>query len=57
MPYRFSAATSDVRGPAPRRGEHNAAILADWLGAGADEIDALLDAGPLRTAASLAAQP
>jgi len=36
-PYRFSAAESRVRGGAPRRGEHNAAVLNDWLGAaGAD---------------------
>ena len=50
MPYRFSAATSDVRGPAPRRGEHNAAMLADWLTASAAEVDALLETGPLRAA-------
>lgn len=31
-PYRFSAATSGVRGPAPHRGEHNRAVLAEWLG-------------------------
>ena len=41
MPYRFSAASSDVRGPAPRRGEHNAEVLADWLGASPGEIAAL----------------
>jgi CoA:oxalate CoA-transferase len=53
MPYRFSAATSDVRGPAPRRGEHNAAILTEWLSAAPAEIDALLERGPLRAAPGL----
>lgn len=32
-PYRFSAADARVRGGAPRQGEHNAAVLMDWLGA------------------------
>ncbi len=31
-PYRFSNASSGIRGPAPRQGEHEAAVLADWLG-------------------------
>ena len=31
-PYRFSAARSGVRGPAPGRGQHNAAVLGEWLG-------------------------
>jgi CoA:oxalate CoA-transferase len=35
-PYRFSAADSGVRGPAPHQGEHEAEIRADWLGAIAD---------------------
>ena len=30
-PYRFSGARSGVRGPAPHRGEHNGAVLEDWL--------------------------
>jgi crotonobetainyl-CoA:carnitine CoA-transferase CaiB-like acyl-CoA transferase len=30
-PYRFSAAKSGVRGPAPHRGEHNRSVLAEWL--------------------------
>ena len=31
-PYRFSSASSGVRGPSPHRGEHNAEVLKDWLG-------------------------
>lgn len=31
-PYRFSMSDSGVRGPAPRRGEHNADVLAEWAG-------------------------
>ncbi len=46
-PYRFSAAESGVRGGAPHRGEHNAEVLADWLGAGADEVAALASSGVL----------
>jgi crotonobetainyl-CoA:carnitine CoA-transferase CaiB-like acyl-CoA transferase len=30
-PYRFSAAKSGVRGPAPHRGEQNRSVLAEWL--------------------------
>ena len=30
-PYEFSNAASGVRGPAPRRGEHNVEVLGDWL--------------------------
>jgi len=30
-PYRFSAAKSGLRGPAPFRGEHNASVLSEWL--------------------------
>ncbi len=39
-PYRFSAWESGVRGGAPRRGEHNAEVMADWLGPSslADEL-------------------
>jgi crotonobetainyl-CoA:carnitine CoA-transferase CaiB-like acyl-CoA transferase len=32
-PYRYSDAEARVRGGAPHQGEHNAAVLADWLGA------------------------
>ena len=46
-PYRFSAARSEVRGPAPHRGEHNQAVLAEWLGLRSDAIQALSDTGVL----------
>lgn len=47
-PYRFSAASSGVRGPAPHRGEHNAEVLEDWLGAGAAAIAAWKQEGVLQ---------
>jgi len=47
-PYRFSSAKAGVRGPAPHRGEHNHAVLADWLGLGSDDVDQLLEAGVLQ---------
>lgn len=47
-PYRFSAAVSAVRGPAAHRGEHNADVLADWLGKGPVDIAGLAQAGVLR---------
>ena len=37
-PYRFSNAAAGVRGVAPHRGEHNADVLADWLGCTDAEI-------------------
>jgi CoA:oxalate CoA-transferase len=40
-PYRFSAAVSGVRGPAPFRGEHNAEVLAEWVGLADNEIETL----------------
>ncbi|MDD9964132.1 MAG: CoA transferase [Gammaproteobacteria bacterium] len=46
-PWRFSNAKHGVRGPAPHRGEHNAAVLADWLGRSATEAEALTAAGIL----------
>lgn len=49
-PYRFSDARSEVRGPASHRGEHNAAVLADWLGKDAADAQALTEAGVLLTA-------
>ncbi len=39
-PYRFSDATSGIRGVAPYRGEHNAEVLAEWLAL--DSGDALV---------------
>lgn len=42
-PYRFSAARSGVRGPAPYRGEHNAEVLKAWLQKADDQIAALGD--------------
>jgi CoA:oxalate CoA-transferase len=41
-PYRFSAAASGVRGPAPFRGEHNAEVLAEWVGFADGDIEALM---------------
>jgi CoA:oxalate CoA-transferase len=49
LPYAFSAAQPSVRGPAPRRGEHNAEALADWLGMDETAIAALVQAGVLLT--------
>ncbi|MYG13951.1 MAG: CoA transferase [Gammaproteobacteria bacterium] len=46
-PWRFSNAKHGVRGPAPHRGEHNAAVLTDWLGRSATEAEALTAAGIL----------
>ena len=40
-PYRFSGARSGVRGPAPHRGEHNSAVLEDWLNKSSAEINQL----------------
>ena len=49
MPYRFSNAESTARGTAPRRGQHNAEVLADWLGATPEEIETLSGQGALQT--------
>jgi crotonobetainyl-CoA:carnitine CoA-transferase CaiB-like acyl-CoA transferase len=46
-PYRFSAATSGVRGSPAYRGEHNREVLGEWLGATADEIAKLEEDGVL----------
>ena len=46
-PYRFSQAQSHVRGPAPYRGEHNAAVMQEWLGKSSGETAALLAQGIL----------
>ena len=49
MPYRFSNAESTARGTAPRRGQHNAEVLADWLGTTPEETAALVAGGALVT--------
>jgi CoA:oxalate CoA-transferase len=46
-PYRFSNATSGVRGPAPRRGESNREVLGEWLGLEPGQLDALEASGVL----------
>ncbi len=46
-PYRFSAWESGVRGGAPRRGEHNEAVLAEWLGWGPADVAGLVASGVL----------
>ena len=46
-PYRFSDASSGVRGPAAHRGEHNAEVLGEWLGKSGQDIDALTAGGVL----------
>ena len=47
-PYRFSAATSGVRGPAPHRGEHNAQVLGEWLGYDEVVLQTLIADGALQ---------
>jgi crotonobetainyl-CoA:carnitine CoA-transferase CaiB-like acyl-CoA transferase len=47
-PYRFSDASSGVRGPAPHRGEHNAEVLHQWLGRDSGEVGTLAAAGVLQ---------
>lgn len=50
-PYRFSNATAGIRGPAAHRGEHNAAVLADWLDLGLDTIEEMQTTGLLKAEA------
>ena len=46
-PYRFSSASSGVRGPAPHRGEHNSSVLKGWLGYEDSVVEELYAAGVL----------
>jgi CoA:oxalate CoA-transferase len=47
MPYQFSAASAAIRRGVGRRGEHNADVLADWLGLDTATIQALAANGVL----------
>ena len=51
-PYRFSDAESGVRGPAPALGEHNVAVLAEWLGVSESRVDELRRSGVLAAAST-----
>lgn len=42
-PYRFSGASSGIRGGAPLQGEHNREVLASWLGMDPERITALVE--------------
>ncbi|MBI1250101.1 MAG: hypothetical protein GC189_01345 [Alphaproteobacteria bacterium] len=46
-PYRFSAAQSGVRGPAPARGAHNQEVLRAWIGASDADIESWRTSGAL----------
>jgi crotonobetainyl-CoA:carnitine CoA-transferase CaiB-like acyl-CoA transferase len=46
-PYRFSDADAGVQGPAPRLGQHNAEVAAEWLGTDATAIATMEDEGIL----------
>lgn len=48
-PYRFSNASSGVRGPAAHRGEHNQEILEDWLQLSPEKINDLIESGSLKS--------
>ncbi|MGV9802168.1 CaiB/BaiF CoA transferase family protein [Mycobacterium sp. NPDC003449] len=50
MPYRFSAARSDVAGAAPTRGQHNLEVLFDWLELGPLDVASLIAKGVLQPA-------
>jgi CoA:oxalate CoA-transferase len=47
MPYRFSDAVSEVRGPAPMPGENDRDVLVDWLGMDDEELTELVADGHL----------
>jgi crotonobetainyl-CoA:carnitine CoA-transferase CaiB-like acyl-CoA transferase len=46
-PIRLSATPVRYRSAAPRLGEHTEAVLADWLGAAAHDIEAWRQAGAI----------
>jgi crotonobetainyl-CoA:carnitine CoA-transferase CaiB-like acyl-CoA transferase len=46
-PVRLEGDAAPVRGRPPRLGEHNEAVLSEWLGLGSEEIDRLRRAGAL----------
>ena len=46
-PYRFSRSASGVRGGAPHRGEHNEAVLGEWLELAPAEVETLRARGVL----------
>ncbi len=50
LPYRFSAASADVRRGVARRGDHNVEALADWLGLDPADVRALAADGVLLSA-------
>jgi crotonobetainyl-CoA:carnitine CoA-transferase CaiB-like acyl-CoA transferase len=54
-PYRFSAASSGVRGGAPHRGEHNTEVLGEWLGLGEADVARLAESGVLAAEAPMTA--
>ncbi|HZT67729.1 MAG TPA: CoA transferase [Acidimicrobiales bacterium] len=46
-PYHLSSSPTGARGGAPYRGEHNTAVLSEWLGLDAEEVAALVGSGCL----------
>jgi crotonobetainyl-CoA:carnitine CoA-transferase CaiB-like acyl-CoA transferase len=48
-PYRMSASGTSDPGVAAHRGEHNHEVLAEWLGSGPVEVDALVASDVLQT--------
>ncbi|MCH2624171.1 MAG: CoA transferase [Acidimicrobiales bacterium] len=58
-PYRFSSSQSGLRSDAvaSHKGEHNSAVLNDWLGVSGHEIRALFEAGVLLEANSREEKP
>jgi CoA:oxalate CoA-transferase len=47
MPYRFQGSNAEVRSRSPHLGEHNAAVLQDWLGDSDKQVSHLVSAGVL----------